>query len=347
MKDEAKSIRAGEELPREVLSHYLRQNLEGFLAIDVVKQFPGGYSNLTYLLQTNLGDLVLRRPPFGANIKTAHDMGREFSVLNMLEGIYPKIPKPLIYCQDESIIGAPFYLMERVDGLILRNQVPKGLNLSPERMQAISKAAIDNLADLHRLELEQSGLIQLGKPEGYVQRQVEGWIKRYRKAETESVEGMNALADWLPGQIPESQQVSLIHNDYKYDNLVLKPEQPSHIKAVLDWEMCTVGDPLMDLGTTLAYWVEPEEVNPGIVAVSNLTWLPGNLNRSALAEHYAIRSGLDLKTLDFYFAFGSFKIGVILQQIYARWKKGYTKDPRFGFLIELVKVFGERGTASI
>jgi aminoglycoside phosphotransferase (APT) family kinase protein len=341
--DKAKDIRPGEELKEKALQVYLQQYWPGHERITDIKQFPGGYSNLTYALSTNQGEYVLRRPPFGANIKSAHDMGREFRVLNLLQPHYNKIPQPVLMCENTEVIGAPFYLMERVQGVILRNQVPKDLDLTPARMRALSEATVDNLAALHAIDIEATGLIDLGKPEGYIERQVTGWIKRYRKAETDTVASMDALTEWLPQNQPPDGAPGLIHNDYKYDNLVLDPNDLSHIKAVLDWEMCTVGDPLMDLGTTLAYWINPGEENMLTQGVANLTWLPGNLTREEVVERYAMASGRNLDDISFYFAFGAFKIGVILQQIYKRYKEGHTQDPRFAFLIELVKVFGKRG----
>jgi len=347
MLDQPTNIRSGEELDLKKLQAYLAGVWSGHERIVELKQFPGGYSNLTYALRTNQGEYVLRRPPFGANIKSAHDMGREYRVLSMLQPHYKKVPQPILRCDDDHIIGAPFYIMERVQGVILRNQPPKDIDLTPELMRAISEATIDNLATLHTLDIEATGLIDLGIPAGYINRHVSGWIKRYRKSETDTVPGMDFLADWLPLHQPNDGAAGLIHNDYKYDNLVLNPDDLTDIKAVLDWEMCTVGDPLMDLGTTLAYWIEPGEENPLTMGVANLTWLPGNLTRREVVERYATASGRDVANVVFYYAFGAFKIGVILQQIYYRYKKGYTQDPRFAFLIELVKVFGKQGQNAV
>jgi aminoglycoside phosphotransferase (APT) family kinase protein len=309
-----------------------------------ISQFPGGYSNLTFLLTSGQKEYVLRKPPVGANIKSAHDMGREYRVLTALKPVYPSVPTPLLYCEDASVIGAPFYIMERVKGVILRNRPPKGLELTPERMKTLSEAAVDNLVALHNIDLEQTGLIQMGKPEGYVRRQVEGWIKRYKDAETDEVAEMDASAKWLLDHMPADDAPAFIHNDYKYDNLVLDPETLK-IKAVLDWEMATVGSPLMDLGTSLAYWAEggdSEALKP-----FNLTWLPGNLSRAEVLQRYSEKRGVDLSNFLFYYVFGSFKIGVIVQQIYARYKKGFTQDPRFAGLIHVVKALGRNGSKAI
>jgi aminoglycoside phosphotransferase (APT) family kinase protein len=335
MIDQAQKVREGENLDKKKLKTYLKQHLEAFTGDIEVRQFPSGYSNLTYLLKAAEKEYVLRRPPFGANIKSAHDMGREYRVLSALKPVYGQVPRPVHYCEDESVIGAPFYLMERVKGIILRNKPPENMDLSPELMRSISEAAVDNLADLHSLDLEKSGLISMGKPQGYVQRQVEGWIKRYYKAETDKMEGMDQTARWMQTHQPAESSVAFIHNDYKYDNLVLDPQHPSRIVAVLDWEMATVGDPLMDLGTSLGYWAEGND-SPALKPF-NLTWMPGNLSRQEVVERYAQRRGMAVPDMLFYYVFGAFKIGVIVQQIYARFKKGYTQDPRFAGLIHVVQ----------
>lgn len=347
MLDQATDIRQGEELDKGKLEAYLRQHWKGFSSLKAIQQFPGGYSNLTYLLHTGQGEYVLRRPPFGANIKTAHDMGREYRILSALEGIYDKIPRPILHCGDDSVIGAPFYIMERVKGVILRGALYKKLALAPEQMRAISEAAVDNLAALHRLDIQASGLAGIGKPEGYIGRQVEGWGQRYYRAETETVGDMDELAAWLGKNQPPEGSPGLIHNDYKYDNLVLQQDRLSHILAVLDWEMATVGDPLMDLGASLAYWTEAREARLMPLAAGNLSWLPGNLTRAEVLERYAAQSGRDVKDALFYYAFGAFKIGVIIQQIYARYRKGHTQDERFSNLIEAVRYFGQLGCRAL
>lgn len=343
--DQAREVRQGEELQAEQLQAYLKEQLHISADTFTIKQFGGGFSNLTYLIQADEAEFVLRRPPFGANIATAHDMEREFRVLSMLKGNYDKIPNPIAYCEDLEVIGAPFYLMERAKGIILRGNPPKGIELTPELMKGLSEATLDNLIALHSLDLEETGLINLGKPEGYVQRQVEGWIKRYYKSQTDDIKEMDELAEWLKANQAESGRVSLIHNDYKYDNIVLDPNDLTNIVAVLDWEMTTVGDPLLDLGTTLAYWCEAN--NSPLFRQFNLSWLPGNLTRQGLVDRYAEKTGMDMSNILFSYVFGLFKLAVIGQQIYARFKKGLTKDPRFGMLIMLVKGCAERGAASV
>lgn len=347
MTDPTAPVRPGEELPLEALQTWLRDHWPGFSRLHEVRQFPGGFSNLTYLLDTNLGPYVLRRPPFGAQIKSAHDMSREYRVLSLLRPHFPKVPAPVCFCEDSSIIGAPFYIMERVEGIILRHKPPKGLTLAPELMRRISETTVDTLAELHRLDVHTTGLVQLGKPEGYVERQVNGWIERYYKAETDTVDTMNAVAEWMPRHRPPDGAPAFIHNDYKYDNLVWDAHDPGRLAAVLDWEMATTGDPLMDLGTTLAYWTEPHEAQALQLAAANLTWLPGNLNRAQVLERYAAQSERPVDDFLFYFVFGAFKIGVIVQQIYARYRKGYTQDPRFATLDEAVRYFGRLAVSAI
>jgi len=342
--DSAVKIRKGEELDKQKLGTFLKESLPNFSNKIEIKQFPGGFSNLTYLITANSQEYILRKPPFGVNIKSAHDMKREFKVLSCLEPVYTKIPKPIIFCENEAIIGSPFYLMERVKGVILRNKIPKELNLTPDHFKKLSIHTIENMVDIHNLELEKSNLISIGKPDGYVERQVEGWIKRYFKAETDEIKSMNFAAEWMVSNMPSKGTVSFIHNDYKYDNLVLDVDS-LEIKAVLDWEMATVGDPLMDLGTTLAYWVEKDD--NAILHQFNVTWAEGNLTRQQVIEKYAELRNIDIEDVLFYYIFGCFKLGVIGQQIYARYRKGYTKDERFAMLIHLVKACGKNAENAI
>ena len=346
MLDQPTPIRTGEELNQEKLGMFLADHIEGISKNICVQQFPSGYSNLTYLIQTDEVEYILRRPPAGANIKSAHDMEREFKVLSLLwKAGFTKVPEPILFCEDESVIGAKFYLMKRVNGVILRNRVPKGMTIEPQTFQQLSKAAIDQLVQLHQLDIKSSGLDQLGKPEGYVQRQVEGWTKRYVNAQTDDLPAMNEAAEWMVKNIPPSSRVSFIHNDYKYDNLVLNPDNLTEIEAILDWEMATVGDPLMDLGTTLAYWAEANDSDA--LKPFNLTWMPGNMTRNEMAAYYAEKANTKLDDIAFYYVFGSFKVGVICQQIYYRYKQGHTHDPRFAMLNHVIKACGENARRAI
>ena len=340
--DSARAVRQGEDLDTVPLETYLKAHIPGLDGALVVEQFPSGYSNLTYLIRVGERELVLRRPPFGANIKSAHDMGREYKILSHLVDAYPKVPRPLVYCEDAAVLGAPFYVMERVKGVILRATPPAGVDLSPGPMRAISEASVDNLAAIHALDPSTVGLGDLGRPEGYVGRQVAGWIGRYEKAKTDEIPALDRTARWLTDHQPPESGATLIHNDYKYDNLVLDPADTSRIVAVLDWEMATVGDPLMDLGTTLGYWVEADDPYELQAMRFGCTTVPGNLNREEVAQCYALRSGRDVPEANavFYYVFGLYKIAVISQQIYARFKAGLTKDERFGLLIYAIQAIG-------
>jgi aminoglycoside phosphotransferase (APT) family kinase protein len=343
--DQPITIQEGETPNIEKLNTYLKAHVPQSGNVQFISQFPSGYSNLTFLLKTNTQELILRRPPVGANIKSAHDMGREFLVLTKLKPHYSKVPTPIAYCQMEEVIGAPFYIMERIQGVILRAGNARKLAITPELFRNLSEALVDNLVELHRLDIHKTGLDELGKPEGYVQRQVEGWIKRYYNAETDKLIEMDNLADWLQKNQPPGQPSAFLHNDYKYDNVIFDPADLSKIIGVLDWEMATVGDPLMDVGASIAYWSEAGD-DP-VLQSFNLTALPGNLSRQEFINRYAEKSKRDVTNILFYYIFGLFKNAVIAQQIYARWKEGLTKDPRFGGLLMVIKSLSKQGVESL
>lgn len=346
--DSSRAVRAGEELPHETLLAYLKQHLADLDGPLTVEQFPAGFSNLTYLLRVGDRELVLRRPPIGAKIKTAHDMGREYRILAHLHPVYPKVPRPLLFCEDVNVLGAPFYLMERVKGIILRAQPPRGVDLTPQTLRRLSEVFVDNLVEIHSIDYEAAGLGELGSPEGYVSRQIGGWTKRYYNARTDDVPDVEQTATWLQEHLPAgAARGALIHNDYKYDNLVLAPDDLTRVVAVLDWEMATAGDPLMDLGTTLGYWVEPTDPEEWQQYGFVLTKLPGNFTRNELLEYYSRRSGREIPDPVFYYAYGLLKIAAIVQQIYARYQKGLTKDPRFAQLGALVKACGRLAQRAI
>ncbi|MFQ5350612.1 MAG: phosphotransferase family protein, partial [Thermoanaerobaculia bacterium] len=257
--DRPEPVREGEELDLERLAAFLAQQLPDPVDALEVEQFPRGFSNLTYLLRVGSRELVLRRPPFGAAIKSAHDMGREHRILSCLSRVYDKAPAPLVFCDDPEVLGAPFYVMERVEGVILRPRMPAALRPPPERMATIAGGFVDTLTELHAVDFAAAGLGELGRPEGYVRRQVDGWTGRYDEARTDEIPEMTRVATWLDGRAPAESGAALIHNDFKYDNLVLDPDRGTRVIAVLDWEMATLGDPLMDLGTSLGYWVDPSD----------------------------------------------------------------------------------------
>lgn len=343
MKNKATEVRQGEELPEGKLLQYLNQNLDVSSEELKVQQYPAGFSNLTYLVEHGDRKFVLRRPPHGAQVKSGHDMSREFTVLSELEEGYSKSPKPILLCNDETIIGAPFYLMEKVDGIILRANPKAEWKPNREQMETISNDLIKSLAELHTFDFMATRLNDLGKPNGYVGRQISGWTRRYEKSATEVVAAMDSLADWLGRNQPaKSLEPALIHNDFKYDNVVLDPTN-YNIRAVLDWEMCTIGDPLMDLGTSLGYWVDANDPDALKTFALSPTLLEGNLNREQVVEAYFSTRNLHPVDMSFYYAFGLFKIAVIVQQIYYRYFHGYTKDPRFAHLIHAVHGLGAHG----
>jgi len=302
-----------------------------------MEQFPSGHSNLTYLVRLGSREFILRRPPFGSRVKTAHDMGREYRVLSKLHSAYPLAPKALLYCDDESVLGAPFYLMEPIRGVIIRRDPPVGLGFSFRTARRLSESLIDNLVGLHALDFDSLGLGGLGRVPGYLERQVRGWIERYQGSKTHELAEVERISSWMMANTPSTTSGALIHNDYKYDNLVLDPADITRIVGVLDWEMCTIGDPLSDLGTALAYWVDPHDREE----LQRIRWCPstypGSLTRAELVERYAAASGRDVSRILFYVVFARFKVAVIVQQIYYRYRQGLTKDPRFAALAEVAQ----------
>ncbi|MEI8255719.1 MAG: phosphotransferase family protein [Deltaproteobacteria bacterium] len=343
--DPSRAVRAGEELDVPALERFLAEHVPGASGPLAVEQFPSGHSNLTYLLRAGDLELVLRRPPFGNRVKTAHDMGREHTILSRLHAVYPPAPEPLAYCDDAAVLGAPFYVMRRIRGTILRRKPPAGLSLPPERVRALCESFVDNLAALHAVDYRAAGLGDLGRPEGYVERQVSGWTKRYRDARTDDIADIDGIAAWLAARIPRESGAALIHNDYKYDNLVLDPADPTRIVGVLDWEMSTIGDPLMDLGTALGYWIEAGDPEPMRALPFGPTDLPGSYTRHEIAARYAAKTGRDVSDLRFYYCFALFKTAVVAQQIYYRFHKGLTTDERFAMMIVGVRLLAERALA--
>jgi aminoglycoside phosphotransferase (APT) family kinase protein len=343
--DEARPVRPGEELDTERLSAFLREcGLTDGSAL-AVRQFPGGYSNLTYLVSSGDREWVLRRPPAGAVVRGGHDMLREHRLLSRLAPVYAKAPRPVAACEDPSVLGAPFYLMERVRGVILRRRRPVE---TPVDVRALSAALVDTLCELHAVDLAAAGLSDLGKPQGYALRQVRGWTERWSASRTEDVPAVEGAARWLSEQVWPEARPALVHNDFKYDNVVLDPNDLARVVAVLDWEMATLGDPLLDLGTSLAYWVDADDAPAWRAgALIDLTSRPGSLTRVQVAERWAQALGRDLDALVAAYVFGLFKVAVIAQQIYARFQRGLTSDPRFGGLGGVVVACGETAQAAI
>ena len=330
--DFPRNIRSGEEFAIENLKAYLQKNDIDTTDFEL-KQFPSGYSNLTYFLKNSSQEMVLRRPPYGAkSLKGGHDMLREYTVLKNLKSQFNKVPKVYHYCDDESILGAPFYIMDRVQGYIIRPNLQQKNSPGKEVIEKISNSLVDTLVELHSVNIKQANLNDLGKINGYVKRQVEGWTKRYFHSKTDSIRDMEFVAKWLNENQPKESKESIIHNDFKYDNLVLDKNNFSNIISVLDWEMATIGDPFMDLGTTLGYWIDSNDLPELKLFQLSATTLEGNPSRESILEMYEKKSGYTVNKPVFYYVFGLFKIAVIAQQIYFRYKKGFTKDKRFGLL---------------
>ncbi len=330
------------DIPR--LYHFLCTHLDNDTALDSanfsVERFTQGYSNLTYLLHIGQRELVLRRPPIGANIKSGHDMAREYQLLTGLYPIYPKVPRTVLYSDDLTVLGAPFYIMERVHGIVLQKEPPAHIILDSPTMERLSHAFVKNLAVIHSLDYASTDLKKMARPGSYVERQITGWLDRYARAKTDDLPAIERVGSWLAEhRLPDSGS-SLIHNDYKYNNLMLDSNDLSQIVAVLDWEMATIGDPLMDLGTTLAYWVQPNDPPELQAARMGMTNLPGNLDRTQLVHQYTLYSGREVRDIVFYFVYGLFKVAVIVQQIYARYKKGIASDTRFAQLPLLIQATG-------
>jgi len=324
------AVREGEGFDAERVLGYLREHVPGIPAGELeVRQFPTGASNLTYLLRVDGWTAVLRRPPLGPVAPKAHDMEREGRLLERLNAVYPLAPKPLLICTDAEVIGAPFTVMEHRRGVVVDARMPEGVEPTPEACRAIAEAVVDTLVELHGVDYRAAGLEGLGRPEGFMQRQVEGWIGRYERARTDDIPQVDPLIRRIRGSVPSNPEATVIHNDFKLNNLLFDPEDTGRVTAVLDWEMATIGDPLFDLAIFLSYWIDandPPALRALVPSVSALPQFPGREEMRAL---YAQKSGRDLSGLDWYLTFSYFKLAVILQQIYARWVRGQTADPRF------------------
>ncbi|MCP4135178.1 MAG: phosphotransferase family protein [bacterium] len=337
--DKPSAVRNGEELDLKKVEDFLKDSIPGLEGSIEIKQFPSGFSNLTYLVTAGSREMILRRPPLGTKAKTAHDMSREYRILKALKPVYPSCPEPLVYTEDPAVMDCPFYVMERLKGIILRKDLPEGIELPPEKAELLSRNLIELLHSLHSIDYKAIGLGDFGKPEGYVKRQVEGWSKRYINAKTDDAPDYEKVMQWLHDNMPPDSAVpGVIHNDYKFDNVVLNPENPLEIVGVLDWEMATIGDPLMDLGNSLAYWVNKDD--PGNVQLMRMmpTDVEGMLTREELVSLYSELSGRKVDSFDYYYCFGLFRLAVIAQQIYYRFFHGQTSDKRFGMLIHGVKI---------
>ncbi|MGK0413058.1 MAG: aminoglycoside phosphotransferase (APT) family kinase protein [Polaribacter sp.] len=326
-------VRKGEELNDVLLKKYLQENglINAVESELVVHQFTHGFSNLTYLLSIEEKEYVLRKPPKGA-IKRGHDMHREFKVQSGVSKAFSKVPNMFTFSDDETILGSDFYIMEKVEGIILNYREAHQRNIAVEDYKTIADSWLDTLVALHAIDYNAIGLVDLGKPEGYVDRQVVNWGKQYIKAKTAEVPEAEMVMDWMEAHQPKEYEHCLIHNDFKYDNVVFKDDSWQEVAAVLDWEMATLGDPFMDLGTSLGYWTVATDHDFVKQGIPSPTIFEGNPIRSEIAKMYMQKSGRNTEHLVFYYVFGLFKIAVIAQQIYYRFSKGFTTDARFANL---------------
>jgi len=346
MLDQAGGVRAGEELEAARVDAFLKATVPRLLGGPVIRQFAGGASNLTYLLSYPGRELILRRPPFGDKAKGAHDMLREARIMQALRPVYPYVPTVVATCADPAVMGCDFYVMDRIRGIIPRRDMPAGLELSEADTRKLCLNVIDRLIELHRVDVKAAGLEALGKGDGYVRRQIEGWSERFRRARTADAPDFEEVMAWLAAKMPAHDVATcLIHNDYRFDNVVLAADNPFDVIGVLDWEMATLGDPLMDLGNTLAYWVQADDDSQFKAIRRQPTHLPGMLTRAEIVAYYGEKTGLRVDNFDFYLIYGFFRLAVIVQQIYARFHAGQTRNPELASFIHIVHyLHGRCGT---
>ena len=333
-------IREDEDFDHDRVAAYLRDRLPGSDQPLTIRQFGGGHANLTYLLCFGAQEYVLRRPPLGPVAATAHDMGREYRVLSVLHQVYPLAPRAYAYCEDPALIGAPFFVMERRRGTVVRRAIPPefGGGADPVKNRQISEVLIDALADLHDVDYRAVGLESLGKPDGFLRRQIDGWMGRYERAKTRELKVADDVVAWLRDRQPPSPAPTLLHNDWRLDNMMLDADNPARAEAVFDWDMCTVGDPLCDLGTLLASWMEEGEGLSGATAGTMPSNVPGFLTRRDAVTRYGARRQIDVSHVPYYYVFGLFKIAIVLQQIYHRYHVGQTKDARFAHFDQVAEL---------
>jgi len=327
--DSAGSVRAGEELDLDRLNPWLQEQITGLSGRPEVTQYSGGASNWTYCLSYPERDVVLRRAPAGTKAKGAHDMGREHGLQEAIKPVYPYVPQMLAHSADESVIGTEFYVMEKVNGLIPRTNMPKGLTLDKAQCRRLCLNALDSLVELHKVDYKAAGLEHLAKGQGYTERQISGWTHRYQKAKTWNVPSGKGVMQWLAQNMPEKEIICLTHNDFRLDNLVLDAADPTKIVGVLDWELATLGDPLMDLGNSLAYWVEADDDFFAQMTRRQPTHLAGMLTRNEVIDYYLDKTGFEVKDFTFYEVYGLFRLAGIVQQIYYRYHHKQTDNPAF------------------
>lgn len=341
-KQDVIAVRPDEQLDENKVSEFLKGKLMGTDLPMSVQQFGGGAANLTYLL--TFGDefeYVLRRPPLGPIAPSAHDMAREYKVLSVLHQVFPYAPRAFVFSDDETIIGVPFFVMERRHGTVVRRSLPKHYQQYSDAPKQMSEALVDALAEFHAVDYSALGLDDLGKPDGFIERQIEGWYRRWHKSKLDDNQHMDAIYQWLKAHIPHSMASTLVHNDYKLDNTMFADDDPTRLVAIFDWDMCTLGDPLSDVGALLTYWTQPDD--PPLVQMTTTmpVGIQGFLSRQELVERYAQKSGRDVSQIRFYHALGVFRLVVIAQQIYIRYVHGQTKDERFAGLGQVVEALAQ------
>ncbi|MBI1277915.1 MAG: phosphotransferase [Anaerolineaceae bacterium] len=333
------AMRPDEQLDESRLGNYLRDKLQGADQALSIRQFGGGAANLTYLLDYGTQQYVLRRPPLGPVAPSAHDMAREYRVLSVLYQAFRYAPRAYLLCEDNSLIGAPFFIMERRNGLVVRRSIPGEYAAIIDAPQKMSFALVDALAEFHAVDYQALGLETLGKPDGFIERQIEGWYGRWNKAKVDDIAEMDGVYKWLKDHLPPASAATLVHNDYKLDNVMLAYDDPGKLVAIFDWDMCTLGDPLADLGALLTYWTEPSDA-PYLQMTAMMPVGDERFpSRAALVERYAQRSGRDVSHIRFYHTLGIYRLVVICAQIYIRYKRGQTQDQRFesfGMMIPLL-----------
>ncbi len=323
-------IRKGEGLNIEAVDRALKEAIDGLQGTPAVKQYPSGASNLTYALEYETRSLVLRRPPFGKKPKSGHDMFREYRIMRDLKPVFSAVPDVLFYTDDESLIGAEFYVMDKVEGHIIHKDIPRDWQWGQGETRELCETFFQKLVDLHNVDYAAAGLSDFGRPEGYVERQITGWNRRYVKSWTDDVEKFEDVQQWLVDNMPKTETgISVLHGDYRIDNCILNPKQPTHIDAVLDWEISALGDPLMDLGNTLSYWIEADDPAGMQMMMRQPSAAKGMMRRQDILNYYAARTGADVSNFQFYYVYGIWRLAVIIQQIYARYKGGFTQDTRF------------------
>ncbi|NMP30336.1 phosphotransferase family protein [Thalassotalea sp. M1531] len=327
--DKAQAVRKGEELPVGSVNEWLSSQIQGISGEPLVTQYSGGASNWTYCLTYPEKSLILRRAPRGTKAKGAHDMNREFTLQQALKPVYSYVPEMLGFCDDRQVLDSDFYVMEKVNGIIPRKNLPSGLSLSPSDTRQLCQNVLDCLIELHQVDIEQANLTHIGKGQGYIQRQIDGWSERYSRAKTWNVPSGQKIMQWLQANIPTNERICLTHNDFRFDNVILAENEPTKVIGVLDWELATLGDPLMDLGNSLAYWVEQGDDFMAQSSRRQPTHLKGMFTRKEVIDYYCKKMSIDVEQFTFYEVYGLFRLAGIVQQIYYRYHHKQTNNPAF------------------